>query len=86
MKLLRSIIVILFVFATIGVSAQVNVRDSAIYTPLVYAGYGFNFVGGDFADMYGNSSTLGAVVDDSESILWISSKEAGHCKGGDDIG
>lgn len=61
-KLLRLIFILLFVFTAIGASAQVNVRDSAIYTPLVYAGYGFNFVGGDFADMYGNSSTLGAGI------------------------
>lgn len=61
-KLLRSILILLFIFPALNVAAQVNVRDSAIFTPLVYAGYGFNIVGGDFADMYGNSSTLGAGI------------------------
>lgn len=62
MKLLRPILLLFFITAVFTTSAQVNVRDSTIYTPLVYAGYGFNFVGGDYADMYGNSSTLGAGI------------------------
>ncbi len=44
------------------VQGQVNVRDSAIYTPIVYATYGFHALGGDIADMFGPSSTLGGGI------------------------
>ncbi len=46
----------------IGASGQVNVRDSCINTPIMYAAYGFNFLGGDIASMYGPSSTAGAGI------------------------
>ena len=42
--------------------AQVNIRDSVINTPIVYASYGFHVLGGDIADMYGPSSTIGGGV------------------------
>lgn len=40
-------------------NGQVNVRDSAISTPLAYGTYGFHMLGGDIADLYGPSSTIG---------------------------
>lgn len=54
--------ILAFITPWISTTAQVNVRDSAIYTPLVYAGYGYYMLGGDIADMYGGSSTLGAGI------------------------
>ncbi|NQT78036.1 MAG: hypothetical protein HQ565_10000 [Bacteroidetes bacterium] len=59
-KLIRSIIFIAFFSPVMLSYGQVNVRDSIIFTPLVYATYGFHGLGGDIAEMYGPSSTLGA--------------------------
>ncbi len=54
------IILLVFAFPAFRSAAQVNVRDSAIYTPIVYGAYGFHFLGGDIADRFGPSSTIGA--------------------------
>jgi len=61
-KLLRPILIFTFLMPALLVSGQVNVRDSAIYTPIIYAAYGFHMLGGDIADSYGPSSTLGAGI------------------------
>jgi len=53
---------LVFVMPVFLASGQVNVRDSAIYTPIIYAAYSINMLGGDIADMYGASSTLGAGI------------------------
>lgn len=42
--------------------AQVNIRDSVINFPMVYAAYGFHFLGGDIADRFGPSSTIGGGI------------------------
>lgn len=39
--------------------AQVNIRDSAIFTPLIYATYGYQFPGGDLAKQFGSNSSIG---------------------------
>ncbi|MCK9204051.1 MAG: hypothetical protein M0P58_06360 [Bacteroidales bacterium] len=39
--------------------AQVNIRDSAIFTPLIYATYGYQFPGGDLARQFGSNSSIG---------------------------
>ncbi len=59
-KLLHSLLVFAFVNLSFIATAQVNVRDSVIHTPIVYAAYGFHMLGGDIALQYGPSSTLGA--------------------------
>jgi hypothetical protein len=40
-------------------SAQVNIRDSAIFTPLIYATYAYQFPGGDLAQQFGSNSSIG---------------------------
>lgn len=59
-KYIRLFLFILTIIVTTGIHAQVNVRDSVISTPIMYGVYGFHFLSGDIADMYGNSSTIGA--------------------------
>jgi len=39
--------------------AQLNIRDSAIFTPLFYATYSFQFSGGDLAKRFGGNSSIG---------------------------
>jgi len=38
---------------------QLNIRDSAIFTPLFYATYSFQFPGGDLAERFGGNSSIG---------------------------
>ena len=61
-KLLRLLLIFAFLMPAIFASGQVNVRDSVIHTPVVYAAYGFHLLGGDISEMFGPSSTLGAGV------------------------
>ncbi len=72
------------------VSGQVNVRDSAINTPIVYAAYGFSALGGDIADAFGPSSTLGAGIGFKTNKNFYYSFEynylwGGKVKNGDEI-
>jgi len=39
--------------------AQASVKDSCIFTPLVLSSYAFQIPGGDLADRFGNSSSVG---------------------------
>lgn len=48
-----------FVITTACLSAQVNIRDSVIFTPLIYAAYGYQFPGGDLAEQFGSNSSIG---------------------------
>ncbi|MCK9219253.1 MAG: hypothetical protein PHF97_03845 [Bacteroidales bacterium] len=39
--------------------AQVSLHDSVIFTPLVYATFGYQFPGGDFSKQFGSNSSIG---------------------------
>lgn len=39
--------------------AQVNIHDSTIFSPLIYATYGYQFPGGDLAKQFGSNSSIG---------------------------
>lgn len=58
-RLLSSLVFLFLILPFISVG-QVNVKDSAIFTPIAYATYGFYGLGGDISDMFGPSSTIGA--------------------------
>jgi len=42
-----------------GLSGQVSIHDSAIFTSLVYATYGYQVPGGDLAEQFGSNSSIG---------------------------
>ena len=48
----------LFLFTNV-LNAQVNIRDSAIFAPIIYATYSFQWPGGDLAKRFGGNSTIG---------------------------
>ena len=50
--------VILLSFISCKLLAQVSVKDSSIFTPLVKISYGYQFPGGDLSKRFGNSSSL----------------------------
>ncbi|MCX6304464.1 MAG: hypothetical protein NT040_05815 [Bacteroidetes bacterium] len=47
------------VLTTSCLFAQVNIHDSTIFTPLIYATYGYQFPGGDLAKQFGSNSSIG---------------------------
>lgn len=59
-KIIHPLLILCLMLAAMPLAGQVNVRDSVINTPLVYGAYGFHILGGDIADRYGPSSTIGA--------------------------
>ena len=58
-KLIFPLLFVAFLLADFQCFGQANVRDSVITTPMAYGTYGFHMLGGDMADMYGPSSTIG---------------------------
>jgi hypothetical protein len=62
--------ILLIPFFSLTVSAQVSVKDSSIYTPLVGVSYGYYFSDGDMAKRFGNSSSLMLNVDFKTQKYW----------------
>jgi len=60
MKALLSAIIILIVSAY--VSAQVSVKDSSIFIPLISGSYAYQIPGGDLSKRFGNNSNLGVDI------------------------
>jgi len=62
---------LLFTFCFfINLSAQVNIKDSSIYTPLIGISYGFDFPAGDMANRFGNNSAVQMNVDFKTEKYW----------------
>lgn len=61
---------ILFLF-TFHLSAQVSIKDSSIYTPLICASYGYYFPAGDMVKRFGNNSALQINLDFKTKYNWL---------------
>jgi len=61
-KLLTPFLFLALVISLSSARGQVNIRDSVINFPMVYATYGFHFLSGDIADMFGPSHTIGGGI------------------------
>src|ERR1044072_1788803 len=70
MKKIHFLLVSLSFFAS-RMHAQVSIKDSSIYTPMIGASYGFYFPGGDLADRFGNNSALQLNVDFKTRYNWV---------------
>ncbi len=64
------LLLLVFFLPTI-VHSQVNIRDSAIFTPLIYATYSYQFPGGDLAKRFGGNSTIGGGLMFKTKSNWI---------------
>jgi len=51
--------ILLVLFPASFMLAQVNIKDSAIFTPVLYATYSYQFPGGDLAQRFGSNSSIG---------------------------
>ncbi len=63
------LIFITFCFAA-KVSAQVSIKDSSIYTPLIGFSFGYQIPGGDLEKRFGNSSSAQMNVDFKTRKYW----------------
>jgi hypothetical protein len=70
MKKISLFLTIAFLFA-LRLSAQVSIKDSSIYTPIIGASYGYYLPGGDMADRFGNNSALQLNIDFKTKYNWI---------------
>ncbi len=62
--------------------SQVNIRDSAIYIPMVYATYSYQFPGGDLAHQFGGNSSIGGGMMFKPASNWILGAEGNFMFGG----
>ena len=57
---IRSILLLLALLPFTSLVAQKSIKDSVIFTNLIYANYAMQFPGGDIADRFGMNSQVGA--------------------------
>lgn len=62
-------------------SAQVNIRDSSIFTTMIYATYGYQFPGGDLAQQFGSNSAIGGGLMLKTRSNWLIGAEANYLFG-----
>jgi hypothetical protein len=55
----RAALLLTLLLAGLTSFTQVNVKDSTIFTPLIYATYSFQWPGGDLGERFGGSSSIG---------------------------
>ena len=64
-----------------GTTAQVSIRDSAIFTPLIYATYSYQFPGGDLSRQFGSNSSIGGGFMLKTKHHWIFGVEGNYLFG-----
>ncbi len=69
MKIKYFLFAVIFLFVQ-NLVAQVSVKDSSIYTPLVGLSYGYQISAGDMAKRFGNSSSIQLNVDFKTEKQW----------------
>ncbi|MDP1621023.1 MAG: hypothetical protein Q8M08_01660 [Bacteroidales bacterium] len=74
-------LITLFCIAGSFLFAQVNIRDSSIFTPLIYANYGYQFPGGDLAKQFGSNSCIGGGLLLKTKHNWIFGVEGNYMFG-----
>lgn len=73
---------LLLTLAASSLQAQVNVKDSAITAPIIYATYSYQFPGGDLADRFGSNSSIGGGFLVKTSGNWLIGAEGNYLFGG----
>jgi len=76
-----TLLIIVSLITTAGLFAQVNIRDSVIFTPLIYATYAYQFPGGDLAKQFGSNSNIGGGVMFKTKHNWLFGAEGNYLFG-----
>jgi len=77
-KVLRKIILIVSCFIILHTNAQVSLKDSSIFMPIIYASYGYFIPGGDMADRFNNNSSIAFGVQIKTVSNWTFGLEYNH--------
>lgn len=62
--------------------SQASIKDSAIFTPVIYATYSYQFPGGDLAQLFGANSSIGGGVLFKTKSNWLLGAEGNYLFGG----
>ena len=66
---------IIFIFLSsllfLSTNAQVNIKDSTVFTPLISASYSYQWPGGDLVNRFGSNSSIGAAFMIKTKSNWI---------------
>lgn len=66
---------IVFIFLSsllfLSTNAQVNIKDSIVFTPLISASYSYQWPGGDLVNRFGSNSSIGAAFMIKTKRNWI---------------
>jgi hypothetical protein len=77
---------ILFLFTILiwafTAKAQVNIRDSSIFTPIITASYAYQVPGGDLAKRFGNNSNIGGSIIFKTKKNWTFGVDGSYIFGG----
>jgi hypothetical protein len=76
------ITLLLLTLAVTSLFGQVNVKDSAITAPIIYATYSYQFPGGDLSDQFGSNSSIGGGFLVKTSGNWLIGAEGNYLFGG----
>ena len=63
--------------------SQASIKDSAIYTPVIFADYSYQFPGGDLAKLFGGNSSIGGGLLFKTKSNLIFGAEGNYLFGGD---
>lgn len=64
-------LIAIYFLSTFCLSAQVSIKDSSIFTPIVGASFGYYMPAGDMAKRFGNNSSLQLNVDFKTRYNWV---------------
>jgi hypothetical protein len=76
------LLLLVFLYAFRG-HAQVNVKDSSIFTSVFFVAYSYQFPQGDLAELYGGNSSIGGGMLFKTKSNWIFGAEGNYLFGGD---
>ncbi len=78
----RSATLILALLFTAAVNGQINIKDSSVVAPIIYATYSYQFPQGELADLFGSNSSIGGGFMVKTKHNWIVGAEGNYLFGG----
>ena len=67
----RNLFVLLSSLLFLSTNAQVNIKDSTVFAPLISASYSYQWPGGDLVNRFGSNSSIGAAFMIKTKSNWI---------------
>jgi len=77
-KMKNFYIISLAMLFVLKLQAQVSVKDSAVFSPIIYATYSYQIPGGDMAKRFGNNSAIGGGFEIKTKKNWLFGVEGNY--------